>query len=392
MKIIHVDMDAFFAAVEIRDNPSLEGKPVMIGSLPGERGVVATCNYEARKFGVRSAMPIHEAYRRCPHGEYLRPNMGKYREASRAVHEIWDTYTDVCEYISLDEGFLDVTHTEHLFGGAEAIAHEIKRRTVETVGLTCSVGVGYSMMSAKLASEEKKPDGFFVIPDGESLFELIGNRHVRVIYGVGAKTAASLERVGISTVQQVVDNRETVARMFGKQGPEIVALAMGVDGRKVTPYAKQKSIGTEHTFQQDVSDFGYLQDVLLLIARKLSFELRTRGMYACTVTIKATYAQANMRSVTRAKTGEPTNRTKDIYQAAVALLEKIERRPVRLIGITVGGFTDSPAAQLTIFGVEEEEKQSKADEAMLKLQMKYGRGIVKTVGELRAEKRYEGRD
>jgi len=151
-QIIHVDMDAFYAAVEVRDNPDLAGKPLIIGALPTERGVVSTCSYEARKFGVRSAMSIKEAYRRCPHGIYMHPNGRKYSETSKQIHEIWDDYTDLCEYISLDEGFLDVTGSAHLFGGAAFIGREIKHRTVETVGLTCSVGIGLPLYSDRLMS------------------------------------------------------------------------------------------------------------------------------------------------------------------------------------------------------------------------------------------------
>jgi len=388
-QIIHVDMDAFFAAVEVRDNPDLAGKPLIIGSLPGERGVVATCSYEARVFGVRSAMPISEAYRRCPHGTYMHPNGEKYYEASRQIRKIWETYTDICEYISLDEGFLDVTYSAHLFGGAKATAFEIKRRTKEEVGLTCSVGIGYSMMSAKLASEEKKPDGFFEILTRQDLYDLIIDRPVRIVYGVGAKTAAEFARRGITTVRHILENREVVAKMFGKHGAQIVELADGIDDRRVTPYAQQKSIGTEHTFQTDISDFDYLRDVLLLIARKLSFDLRTQGIYCCTVTVKATYANANMQSVTRSKTGDATNRTQEIYKTAEVLLDKIERRAVRLIGISVSGLTNSPGMQMSLFGEAEKEKMTKADDAMLKLQIKYGSDVVKTAGEMQAEKRMD---
>ena len=162
--IIHYDMDMFYAAVEIRDNPELAGKPLIIGALPSERGVVSTCSYEARKFGVRSAMSIKEAYRLCPNGIYMHPNGHKYAEASEQIHEICDRYTDLIQYYSLDEGSLDVTGSMALFGGASKIGHELKERIKECTGLTCSVGIGYSIMSAKLASEEKKPDGFFEIP------------------------------------------------------------------------------------------------------------------------------------------------------------------------------------------------------------------------------------
>ena len=199
--IIHVDMDAFYAAVEARDNPELRGKPLIIGALPQERGVVSTCSYEARKFGVRSAMSIKEAYRSCPHGIYMHPNPRKYKEVSDQIHKIWDSYTDQVEHISLDEGFLDVTGSAALFGGAKSVGLAIKERTKAETGLTCSVGIGYSMMAAKLASEEKKPDGFFEIPSPEALKTLILDRGVRIIYGVGPKTAEALQRAGNKTVK-----------------------------------------------------------------------------------------------------------------------------------------------------------------------------------------------
>jgi DNA polymerase-4/DNA polymerase IV (DinB-like DNA polymerase) len=241
-QIIHVDMDAFFAAVEVRDNPELAGKPLIIGSLPHERGVVATCSYEARVYGVKSAMNIKEAYRRCPDGIYMHPNGRKYKEASKQFHKIWSDYTDIIEYISLDEGFLDVTGSAHLFGGAKAVAYEIKRRTKAEVGLTCSIGVGYSMMSAKLASEEKKPDGYFEILTPEFLRNLIIDRSVRIIYGIGAKTAEELARSGITTVRHIYGNRQRVVAILGSQGKQILDLADGIDSRKVTPYSEMKSL------------------------------------------------------------------------------------------------------------------------------------------------------
>jgi len=265
-KILCCDLDMFFAAVEIRDNPELAGKPLIIGALPSERGVVSTCSYEARKYGVRSAMSIKEAFRLCPHGIYMKPNGRKYTEASRQIRKIWSDYTDICECVSIDEGFLDVTGSAHLFGGANAVGHEIKRRVKEETGLTCSVGVGYSLMSAKLASEEKKPNGFFEVLTPEDLRNLIIDRSVRTIYGVGAKTAEDLEKIGITTVRDIYENRDTIAGLLGSHGKHIVELADGIDGRKVTPYSEPKSIGSENTFQQNISDFDYLKDVLLLIA------------------------------------------------------------------------------------------------------------------------------
>ena len=384
-KICHIDMDAYYAAVEVRDNPELAGKPLIIGALPFERGVVATCSYEARKFGVRSAMNIKEAYRLCPHGIYMHPNGRKYAETSQQIHKIWSGYTDICEYISIDEGFLDVTGSEHLFGGAAAIGHEIKRRTKEELGLTCSVGIGYSMMSAKLASEEKKPDGFFEILTPQDLMNLIIDRSVRVIYGVGAKTAEELQRIGITTVRQIYNNSQGVVALLGNHGKQIVDLANGIDTRKVTAYAEIKSIGTEQTFQQDTTDFDYLKDVLLLTAQKLSFDIKQKGLYAHTITLKITYH--DMKSITRSKSGDPTDRVAVIYETAAGLLDKIERRAIRLAGITLSGLTDTPSLQLSLFDTEKDLQEDKLGDALMKLQLKYGRDVVKTASVLRAEQR-----
>ncbi|MCL1862156.1 MAG: DNA polymerase IV [Defluviitaleaceae bacterium] len=376
-------MDAFFAAVEVRDNPELAGKPLIIGALPSERGVVSTCSYEARVYGVRSAMSIKEAYRRCPHGIYMHPNGRKYVEVSRQIHKIWSDFTDVVEYVSLDEGFLDVTGSEHLFGGAAAIGHEIKRRTNEEVGLTCSVGIGYSMMSAKLASEEKKPDGFFEILTPTNLRNLIIDRNVRIIYGVGAKTAEELARIGITTVREIYENSAGVISLLGNHGKQIVELAEGIDPRKVTAEADTKSIGLEHTFQQDITDFNYLKDVLLLTAEKLSFDIRQRGLYSRTITLKVTYK--DMKSITRSKSGAFTDKTHDIYKTAAALFDKIEKRAIRLIGITLNNLSDTPDLQLSLFDMEKDTQRGNLDGTLMKLQQKYGRRIIKTADVLRAE-------
>ena len=266
-EIIHIDMDMFFAAVEIRDDPSLADQPVIIGALPNQRGVVSTCSYAARKYGVASAMNIKEAYRRCPNGIYLKPNFAKYEAVSQQLHQIWDDYTDCSEYISLDEGFLDVTATAKLFGGAEKMAREIKKRVKEQTGLSCSVGVGYCPLAAKLASEEKKPDGFFVLADPVALRRLIIDRPVTVIYGVGAATAGILQKLKIKTVRALYNNRQSVITALGNQGRHILALADGQDDRIIGATARSTSLGKELTFQQDTADRDYLRDVLRLFAR-----------------------------------------------------------------------------------------------------------------------------
>lgn len=387
MQIVHIDMDMFFAAVEIRDNPELAGKPLIIGALPSERGVVSTCSYEARKFGVRSAMSIKEAYRLCPQGIYMHPNVHKYVEASRQIHKIWDDYTDLVEYISLDEGFLDVTGSVGLFGSAERIGREIKRRVKEETGLTCSAGIGYSMMSAKLASEEKKPNGFYQILTPEALRELIIDRSVQIIYGVGPQTESQLNKYGIKTVRDIYNNWDTVIRALGNQGQHVIDLANGIDNRVLATPAKSQSLGKEITFQQDISDREYLKDVLRLISRELSFQIRLDGTYIKTITLKITFK--DMKKITRSKTGDTTNKSDVIYNNAITLLDKVERRPIRLAGISLSGFTEAEEKQLTLFDDSAEvEKSDKLDEVTMNLQRRYGIDVVKSGSEMIAEKRF----
>ena len=390
--IIHVDMDAFYAAVEARDDPELRGKPLIIGALPHERGVVSTCSYEARKFGVRSAMSIKEAYRLCPHGTYMHPNMHKYIEASGRIHKIWLTYTDLAEFISLDEGFLDVTGSAAYFGGARMVGLAIKERTKEETGLTCSVGIGYSMTSAKLASEEMKPDGFFEIPDAQALKALILDRGVRIIYGVGPKTADALHRAGITTVKGILANKRAVVGLLGNHGQDIIDLAEGIDDRSVTPYyeTEAKSISREQTFQHDITDIDYLKDALRLLARELSLKLRFDGIFARTVTLKVKYS--NMKLVTRSKSGDAINHAKDIYEIAATMLDAVEKRPVRLIGVGLSGFAESGLRQMTMddFSSQRDGTRKEAlDRTVLDLQRRFGGGIIKTGNDIIAEKRFE---
>ena len=399
-KILHVDMDAFFAAVEMRDNPELKGKPVIIGALPGERGVVSTCNYKAREFGVRSAMPISQAYKLCPHGVYMYPNGKKYGEASKQIQKIWATYTDMIEYVSIDEGFMDVTASQKLFGSAQDIAREIKERTWKEVGLTCSVGLGYSMSSAKLASEEKKPNGYFEILTPAAMRELIAPRSVRVVYTVGPKTAERLERIGVRIVADIFKHTDRIVNVLGNHGNAIIDLARGIDDREVGTRTRGQSIGTVQTFQTDITDSEYLKDVLRLIARRLSYDIQQKGIYARTVTIKITYP--GMRSITRSKTAYATNLALDIYNTAEALFDKITKDPIRLIGITLSNFTKDKEEkkqeniQLSLFDEPKLEKPSmdkgKLNKVLFKLQQEHGHNILKSGSELAAEMKVKDED
>ena len=372
--ILHVDMDAFYASVEIRDNPELAGKPLIIGSLPTERGVVATASYEARKYGVHSGMNIKEAYRLCPKGIYMHPNFDKYRAVSDQLHDIWNDYATAAESIALDEAYLNITETAGDWDGARKIAETIKRRTREEVHLTCSVGIAYSKTAAKTASEEKKPDGYFEIRTPEDFVDLIIDRDVRALYTVGARTAEKLKRVGIATVRDVRDRQDEVVRLLGKHGAHITRMAYGIDDRKVVPYdpLDTKSISRELTFQEDVSDFGLLDDVLFLLAMSVERRAKRKGLHGRGVTLKVTYA--DMKNITRSRIVVSSDSAATIWQEARDLLGQIEKRPVRLIGAGVYNLTGDDGWQMSLEDYLEEsidEKQQIIDSKLAELGERY---------------------
>ena len=339
-------MDAFYASVEVRDDPTLKGKPLIIGSLPNERGVVATCSYEARKYGVHSAMNIKEAYRLCPNGVYMHPNFEKYRSVSHQLHDIWNDYAAASEYIALDEAYLDVTDTAETIEKARLFASEIKRRVLEEQGLSCSVGLAYSKTAAKTASEENKPNGYFEILTPEDYVNVLAERDVGALYTVGAKTAERLNQIGIYKVRDIQAKEDEVIRLLGKQGRMIVELASGIDDRKVVPYRPEdaKSISRELTFQEDVSDYELLRDVMLLLSISVERRAKRSGLHGKGVTLKITYA--NMKNITRSKLVSSADAAFVIYREALKLLEQIQRQPVRLIGVGIYNLTGDEHEQL----------------------------------------------
>ena len=341
-------MDAFYASVEMRDDPSLRGKPLIIGALPNERGVVATCSYAARKYGVHSGMNIKEAYRRCPNGIYRHPNFEKYRSVSSQLHAIWNTYASASEYIALDEAYLDVTEQAVDLAGARSIARLIKERTREELRLSCSVGVAYCKAAAKIASEEKKPNGYFEIPDAAAFITLLQDRDVGVLYTVGAKTAEKLHAAGIHTVRDIRRSPEDVIRLLGKQGHWITRLANGEDHRKVTPYRPEdaKSIGRELTFQEDVDSPALLKDILLLLSLSVDDRAKRVGLYGNGVTLKVTYA--NMKSITRSHLCDHCDSVMEIYEESLRLLAQVELKPIRLIGVSLYHLSAEPWRQLSM--------------------------------------------
>ena len=373
--IIHVDMDAFYAAVEVRDDPRLKGKPLIIGSLPTERGVVATCSYEARRFGVHSAMNIKEAYRLCPHGVYMHPNFDKYRQVSEQIHEIWNDYAVRMESIALDEAYLDVTYSAGDFERACEMAREIKARVKSETGLTCSVGVAYSKTAAKTASEEKKPDGYFEIPTERDFIDLMIDRDVRSLYTVGAKTAEKLNKIGIYTVRDIQERKDEIIERFGKHGRLITDLAFGIDDRKVIAYKPEdaKSISREVTFQEDVAEFSVLRDVLVLLALSVEDRARRHGLHGKGVTLKLTYF--DMQSITRSRLVTSADHAGTIYEEAARLLEQVDRRPVRLVGAGIYNISGDEGRQMTLDDYIEEssdEKRQLIDRRLGELQERYG--------------------
>ena len=374
--ILHVDMDAFYASVEMRDNLELKDKPLIIGAKPMERGVVATCNYEARKYGVRSAMNSKEAFRLCPKAVFLYPDFEKYKAVSEELHEILESYTKQVEYIALDEGYLDLTEVAKDFSEAEKIGREIQRRVVEEIKLTCSVGIAYGKTAAKTASEEKKPNGFFMIQRREDYVALLRDRDVRALFTVGAKTAEKLYSFGIYTVKDLQEKEKEVLRLLGNQGKMLLELSYGIDHRKVVPYRPEdtQSISKEMTFQEDVTDYSFLDDVLFLLSFRVENRAKRYGLYARGVSLKITFA--DMKTITRsALISESTQSAFSLYKNASALLQQIPRRRVRLIGEGFYHLEENEGRQLSfsdIFTEEKEREEREREERWQQMEARYG--------------------
>lgn len=394
---MHVDMDAFFAAVEAQDNPAYRGQPLVVGALPGQRGVVSTASYEARKFGVRSAMPIAEAYQRCPQAIYVKPRIDRYHAVSKDLHQIWASYTNRLEFLALDEAYLDLTDLALTWDQAVDLAREIKHRTKETLGLTCSLGLAYSKAAAKVASEEKKPDGLFVIPDAQAWQDLVLDRPVSILYGVGRVTTDQLGRLGIFTIRDLLAQADLVKLHFKDRGQEMLDLARGQDLRKVVPYfeSEAKSLGKERTLQEDSRDRDFLLSLVRLYARDLAQELVAEGLLARTVTLKITWA--NMQAITRSKTIPPTNQAADLFATGQALFQQVSLvQPVRLIGLATSNFTDQAYQQLSLADLSASKqaqaaKQAKLQNALSDISEKFGHRLLETAAELEARQKVEGK-
>jgi DNA polymerase-4 len=346
-KIIHVDMDAFYAAVEQRDFPELRGKPLVVGGDPKSRGVVATCNYEARAFGIRSAMPASQAYRLCPEALFRRPRMEVYRAVSAEIREILLEFTDRVEFVSLDEAYLDVTGCPLLKGSATLSAGEIKRRIRAATALTASAGVSYNKFLAKLASDRHKPDGLCLITPDQGL-AVIAALPIGAFHGIGRATEAKMRRLGIHNGHDLAEvPLATLVRHFGKAGEHYHRIARGIDERPVNPHRPRKSWGAETTFAEDLTDTAALRAYLEQLAAGVLRKLAGKGIETSSVTVKVKYA--DFEQVTRARTlGRPFRDEAEVRFHLADLLDRTEagRRPVRLLGVSFAGLrAASPGAQ-----------------------------------------------
>ncbi len=343
-KIIHIDMDAFFAAVEIRDNPALRGKPVVVGGLPGTRSVVCTASYEARKFGIHSAMSSDRAAALCPHAIFIRPDRVRYRQASDITRNIFADYTDLVEPVSIDEAYLDVTVCKKELPYATRIAKEIRRRIFrETGGLTASAGISYNKFLAKMASDIKKPNGQTVILP-EQAPDFLAALPIEKFHGIGKATAKIMHRHGIRNGADLLRKTKLeLIRLFGSYGMFYYNIVRGIDEREVCPDQERKSLGVEETFQEDITDVSGILYRLRLQCGKLAQELKDECLRGKTVSVKVKYF--DFRTITRARTlNEYTDAAEVICRTAQELLTKTDmgQTAIRLLGVTVSGFPGIP--------------------------------------------------
>ncbi len=345
-KIIHVDMDAFFAQIEQRDNPEHKNKPLIVGG-PLNRGVISAASYEARKYGLHSGMPLSRAKRLCPDGIYVPVDMEKYLRESLKIREIFHKFSPQVEMIGSDEGFLDVTGCEKLFGSVLEIAKKIKGKIYEQTNLTSSAGIGPNKFLAKLASSIGKPNGLTVLDSTIEIIERIKLLPVSYIWGVGRVTGKELKSMGIETIGDIADTPlGIIESKFGEYGKSMHGMANGIDDRKVIPNREPKSIGRETTYGKDIDDYGVLKSTLLLLSQKISRNMRSKKYKGNVVTLKVRFS--DFKTITKRRTLKKyTYSMFDIHRSSTALLKNIDlrRKKIRLIGISVSGLKSTFALE-----------------------------------------------
>lgn len=374
-----MDLDAFFASCEQRDHPEYEGRPVVVGALPGHRGVVAAASYEARRFGIRSAMPISEAWRRCPDAVFLRPDLDKYRRISRQVFQILETLTPTVEAASIDEAYLDVSGLERLVGAPETIGREIKRRIFAATELSASVGIGPNRLIAKLGSEYHKPDGLTVVSPDQVL-DFLAPMPVSNLRGLGQQTQKIFTRLGIRTVGQLRACRlATLEQYLGeKAAAGFHRQAFGIASNRVVPERRRKSISKETTFETDVQGNTVLHDALRELAADVAGTARREGLSGSVVTLKIRFEGFETHTRQHKRTA-PTNDERDILKTAWQLFlgGKLPQKPVRLIGVGISGWEQVRPGQADLFDrPEQRENDQRLLETIDAVTEKFGKGML----------------
>jgi len=355
-------MDCFYAAVHMRDDPSLRGRPVVIGGDPSGRGVVAAANYEVRRFGVHSAMPAAEARRRCPQAVFIRPEFARYRRESEAIFAIFRQLTPVVQAVSIDEAYLDVGDHLDEHGSATAVAREVRRRVLAERGLTVSVGVGPNKLVAKIASDHGKPDGLVVVRPRQ-VEGFLAPLPVRRLHGVGPATERALAELGVATVADLRRlPADVLTARFGRHGGVLHDFARGIDGRPVETHRVRKSLGTENTYGRDLTGLADMEAEVRRMAGEVATGLERREIAGRTVTLKVRYG--DFTTVTRSRTlAAPTADAATVAALALDLLGHTEadHRPVRLLGVTVSNLDDGGVWQLPLFAAEESSADGPPD-------------------------------
>jgi DNA polymerase-4 len=397
LSIIHLDLDAFFASVEQRDNPVYQGKPLIVGGISGgkgnsNRGVVCAASYEARKYGVHAGIPIWEARQKCPQGIFVPSQMSKYLEASKKFFQICSTYTPLIEPLSIDELFLDVSGCESLSGSSETIGRKIKKRVYQELGLKVSVGIAENKFLAKIATNLGKPDGFYII-SSKDIQKILYPLPVSSLWGIGKKTEELLKKSGIYLVEQLARMPDSILEnLLGKNGKKIKLLAQGIDESPVTPPSTAKSIGKETTFSTNITEKAILIKELLKISQMVGYTARKKGYKGRTITLKIRFH--NFITFNRSKTLEnPTHIDDIIFKTVVELLDKVRHKKggVRLLGIKLSSLTlGNERKQLKFLRDEEDKKDDKLEQltqSLDKIREKFGKKAITRASLLKVKKK-----
>jgi DNA polymerase IV len=375
--ILHVDMDAFYASIEQRDNPALRGQPVIVGGI-GARGVVAAASYEVRTFGVRSAMPVREALQRCPHAICVRPRMHHYRDVSQQIFKVFHEFTPLVEGLSLDEAFLDVTHSQSALGTAAEIAVQIRQRIRAQTQLTASIGVAPNKLVAKIASDLRKPDGLMIVSDAD-VINTLDPLPITRLFGIGQKTSPRLLALGIKTFRDLrLSPEQPLKSIFGKFTAQMQARAAGIDDRPVIADWDEKQISAEDTFETDISDHARLYIELQALADRTATRLRAKQLQASCVIVKI--RRKDFSTYTRQQHFQPaTQETQVIARIATQLLKEwLKEQPraaLRLLGVGVSDLTE--AQQLELFAAPETQRNRELDATVDKIRERYGSASLK---------------